>query len=144
VIPHCIAFQLDIQIFGITIENYKNWSCSDDDFMVLPGTMNTIDKMGIAGVDPMLNGSAKFHSKRLLAPDSRPVSKEAPEAALANAQASFDVMTIYPDTDSLIRATVVAEAGVKIELVKGETVLAWNGSKTPRTPPIYWISYKVS
>ena len=130
VIPSCAAFQLEVQMIAIAEKNYKEWECADEDFTSLPSTLNTIGVLGTTGQDQNIAPPAQFYSKAVLAPDSRK-------------EGNYDEMEIYAETASIFRATVIAQAGVRIELAKGDKVFAYDMSKKKRNPPIYTLSYKI-
>ena len=69
-------------------------------------------------------------SKNVLAPESRKLE-------------NFDVMEIYAENPSVFRATVIAQAGVRIELAKGDKIFALDSSKKKRNPPIYSLIHKI-
>ena len=130
IIPSCAAFQLEVQLLAIAEKNYDEWECADEDFTTLPSTLNIIGELGTTGVDQNLSPAAQFMSKNVLAPDSR-------------TQENYDEMEIYTESTSVFRATVIAQAGVRIELAKGEKVFAYDQARKKRNPPLYSLSYKL-
>ena len=131
ILPACVPFQLRIQLLATSSKSLKKWNCKGTELRFLPSTLNTIDKLGVKNTPQDHLPASVFFSASMLAPNSH--------------KNLTDSTVFYLESESIIR--VIAESSespMMITLRKGSTIIASDGSLSPRTPFIYSFSVVAS
>jgi len=127
-LPKCVVFQLKVEVLPMSETKFKQWACGGVNFALAPNTLNTVDKLGLKGVNQAILPEAGLFAEQILAPDNRK-SKE-PE--------SFG---IFVDKESVLRANFASEEGGMIAVLKsGTKEITRTGSKSQDSNSLFLIA----
>ena len=131
ILPHCVPFQLRIQLVKVTEKILNKWKCNGSDIKFLPKSLNTIDQLGIKNFPQKDLPTAVYFSPMSKAPNSH--------------KNVTDTLYFFLETESIIRIIAESqESPMIIELTQGVEKIAADGSSFIRTPFTYSISAVLS
>ncbi|CAG9324770.1 unnamed protein product [Blepharisma stoltei] len=128
VIPSCAAFQIRIIIVGTSDSKIKNSPCDEEGIDYIVSSLNTMDKLGVAGTPANFLPTIRYFSKNIKAQSPSKPSKQ---------EISFAV-----ESDSILRVLAETDqSAMELSLKQDGKTITFDKSNSERTPPFYSITH---